>query len=408
MVGGHHRSRLVRLAHHVVVSQGATADASVEARCFPLSVEPHGRVSAAAAARLRQAVAAAVEADDYRLAADLHHSLDVLVGPGLTIDDALRPGTADERASFFLQHGFVVIPKAFADDALASLQVAWLRAQAPHRANWEAATRTVDSVSVSALPSGEAKVSGGQRADLFFDIPTRCDWWRGEMWRHSRPGTAGRQRFFELDPCFVDIIDCPALVDVLDVVVGPSVSCTGVQARSVPPAPPGVRHAYTSWHRDRTPPDGWPNPRPRVCKAFFFFFGVEHNGGALALVPGSHRLPGQPTQLLDVRFAGGSVDGGQAGVLELDRMPNMLRVAPIPAGTYVMFDNAAWHSAFPNTLPPEIADAMPNHGDRCAPIVYYTERSTPRGDGDLFHQSMRKLDVAGVLTRPRLRELVGV
>lgn len=58
-----------------------------------------------------------------------------------------------------------------------------------------------------------------------------------------------------------------------------------------------------------------------------------------------------------------------------------------------MFDNAAWHSAFPNTLPPEIADAMPNRGDRCAPIVYFTERSAPQGDGNEFHQSMLKLHV---------------
>ena len=83
-------------------------------------------------------------------------------------------------------------------------------------------------------------------------------------------------------------------------------------------------------------------------------------------MPGSHRLPGQPTQLLSARFAGGSVEGvgghDQTDVLRLDRMPNLLRVAPIPAGSYVMFDNAAWHTAFPNTLPPEIADAMPNHG----------------------------------------------
>jgi hypothetical protein len=457
--GGRHRARLVRLANQIVTTRGTTADASVEASCFPLTVDPHdGAISAASVAQLREAISAAVGAKDFQRAADLKQSLDVLAGPGLSVEDALRPTSADERASFFLQNGFVVIPAAFTGAALDQLQTAWLRAQAPHRAAWEAATRsTSDTAAVSALPSGEAKVSGGQRADLFFDIPTREDWWSDELWRHARPGTAGRQRFFELDPCFVNLIDCPPLVDVLERVVGEDVTCTGVQARSVPPAPPGITHAYTSWHRDRTPPDGWPSPRPRVCKAFFFFFGVAEDGGALALVPGSHRLPGQPTQLLSARFAGGSVEDSdvsghdQTDVLRLDRMPNLLRVAPIPAGSYVMFDNAAWHTAFPNTLPPEIADAMPNHGtkqtrsffslqfssiktiirfakttrsgqterklkkrrplftgDRCAPIVYFTERSAPVGDGNLFHESMRKLDSAGAINRPRLRELVGL
>ena len=65
----------------------------------------------------------------------------------------------------------MVIPEAFKAEELERLQAAWLRAQAPHRAAFKAATQSVGDASVSALPSGEAKVSGGQRADLFFDIP---------------------------------------------------------------------------------------------------------------------------------------------------------------------------------------------------------------------------------------------
>ena len=111
---------------------------------------------------------------------------------------------------------------------------AWLAAQAPHRAAWLEATQQGE----------EVKRSQGQRADLFFDIPTDPRWWSEELWRTRRPGTAGRQLFFELDPAFVDIIDAAPLLEVLERVVGPDVECTGVQARSVPPAP-HAGQAYT-------------------------------------------------------------------------------------------------------------------------------------------------------------------
>jgi ectoine hydroxylase-related dioxygenase (phytanoyl-CoA dioxygenase family) len=45
-------------------------------------------------------------------------------------------------------------------------------------------------------------------------------------------------------------------------------------------------------------------------------------------------------------------------------MPNLLKVAPIAGGSYVLFDNSIWHSAFPNTLDAATAGAMLNHGDR--------------------------------------------
>ena len=75
-----------------------------------------------------------------------------------------------------------------------------------------------------------------------------------------------------------------------------------------------------------------------------------------------------------------------------------------------------WHSAFPNTLDAATASALPNHGDRCAPIVYYQARSGDgapiekpgRGTGGMFRESMLKLGREGWLPRPRLRELVGV
>ena len=199
-----------------------------------LTDEAGGGLDEASVEGLRHAVDAAVAAEDYRQAAELQQTLTTLAGAPVTLSDCLEPTTADERAAFFWENGFLCIPQAFAGAALQRQQQAWLAAQAPHRAAWLEATQQGE----------EVKRSQGQRADLFFDIPTDPRWWSEELWRTRRPGTAGRQLFFELDPAFVDIIDAAPLLEVLERVVGPDVECTGVQARSVPPAP-HAGQAYT-------------------------------------------------------------------------------------------------------------------------------------------------------------------
>ena len=98
-------SRRLKVVTEHIVGCGTAAETSLDAGCFPLAVEPHGSVSSTSNAALRSALAEAVGREDFRRAADLQQSLDVLVGPGLTIEDALRPANADERACFFLEHG---------------------------------------------------------------------------------------------------------------------------------------------------------------------------------------------------------------------------------------------------------------------------------------------------------------
>ena len=58
-------------------------------------------------------------------------------------------------------------------------------------------------------------------------------------------------------------------------------------------------------HTDHPPPDAWPLGSYRMVKVLVFLWDVPHNGGELALVPGSHRLPAGPGEVLQTRFKDG-------------------------------------------------------------------------------------------------------
>eukprot|EP01051_Picozoa_sp_SAG22_P003014 SAG22_NODE_142_length_17922_cov_10.990406_4_plen_80_part_00 len=45
----------------------------------------------------------------------------------------------------------------------------------------------------------------------------------------------------------------------------------------------------SSGHRDKPAADCWPLPNYRVVKALVYLWDVPANGGATAVVPGSHR-----------------------------------------------------------------------------------------------------------------------
>ena len=60
-----------------------------------------------------------------------------------------------------------------------------------------------------------------------------------------------------------------------------------------------------SWDTDHPPPDAWPLGSYRMVKVLVFLWDVPLNGGELALVPGSHRLPAGPGEVLQTRFKDG-------------------------------------------------------------------------------------------------------
>jgi hypothetical protein len=118
----------------------------------------------------------------------------------------------------------------------------------------------------------------------------------------------------------------------------------GGSVSALVPDPPGTC-GYITWHKDKPQPDGRQFPRSRVAKMFVYPFGVAADQAPTTVVPGSHRLPGRgPKFTLGPKFVGqGHVEG-----LPHSAMPHALPVACGP-GSALIFDNAIWHTAYPNT-----------------------------------------------------------
>ena len=149
----------------------------------------------------------------------------------------------------------------------------------------------------------------------------------------------------------------------------------------------------------------WPLPNYRQVKVFVAIFDIPPSGGATAVVPGSHRLTGQPRDVLARGFGGGAT----VGELSHYDMPNLIECA-VKAGTAVAFDSSIWHTSLPNV----------SGQDRRTTFTAYRSSSASgksggwpagtkgqRGPGGLTLETLRRLDSEGKLSKPR-RVLLGL
>ena len=139
----------------------------------PEDVEMLGKLEAEAAA-----------SRDYRLAAQLRDTLDVLTprpGGALTLAD-VSPEGVSAQLSCFWENGFVVLRGLLQAEALERARAAWLRAEPPHRDKFAG--------------SGAARAEPGN--NFVFNIPN----------------------LMELDDAFVDLSDHPKLVGVMQHLAG--------------------------------------------------------------------------------------------------------------------------------------------------------------------------------------------
>ena len=108
------------------------------------------------------------------------------------------------------------------------------------------------------------------------------------------------------------------------------------------------------WHHDHPAPDGWPNPSYRNIKVFVAIFDIPQNGGPTALVPRTHRLPGNfvpGSQAGELLLRRGYRSHNQdyppgADALPQEAMPNHVKMA-LPAGSAFLFDSSVWVSVLP-------------------------------------------------------------
>eukprot|EP01052_Picozoa_sp_SAG31_P037626 SAG31_NODE_4890_length_2882_cov_3.387352_2_plen_215_part_00 len=141
-------------------------------------------------AMLEQLEAEAVKQRDYRLAAQLRDTIDVLTpqrtdGRQLTLAD-FAPQGLSAQLSCFWESGFVVLHGLLQGDDLKRARAAWLDVEPVHRAKFMAAA------------DGVVSAHGEVGNDFAYGIPN----------------------LMELDDVFIDLMDHPKLVDVVQHVAG--------------------------------------------------------------------------------------------------------------------------------------------------------------------------------------------
>ena len=289
---------------------------------------PSGEVSAAALAELERRKQVAVEDEDYERAGQLRDLLETLrprKSP-LTLSDC-SPPTLEQQLEFFNTHGFVVLKGALSGEKLARTQACWVRAQEPLMEEFLAARAHGKGVS----RHGFREMSNGAPS-----VPRKT---LGIPW--TAKGNLGDD--------FVDLIDLPAVVPLVERLVGDSETniygqrrngaarCTECSARCLPPDADGA--GYTYWHRDDPSTGHWGLlPRCRSLKMFINVFAVSPDGGPFAVCPRTHRLDHGPLETLGRSYQSSMTLDAE---LPQSAMPNHVRFAS-DAGDALIFDMATW------------------------------------------------------------------
>eukprot|EP01052_Picozoa_sp_SAG31_P043775 SAG31_NODE_7406_length_1697_cov_1.508761_1_plen_389_part_10 len=344
---GAHLSRLLQLSAQI----GADArrrPLAIALSGQPISQDPYtGAITADEIGRLQQRERQLAETRDYRAAADIEAIIRCL-GPKrepLQLSDC-SPTKLEDQIEFFLENGFCVVRNVAAGHALAELQQSWMRAETPERERWDAArVQNLRSRGEKARPpDSSTPVSHyrGHEASGRLLVNGTAPYDNGKSYPQS---TFDLNGLFGVSDAFLDLCDSPKLLPLLAAVCGAGglasrddtpdespyfghVRCGGMSGRVVPSE--SNEQGYLSWHRDKPPADGWPLPNYRLIKVFVAIFDIPPNGGATAVVPGTHRLVGQPRDILAAAYGGGAT----VGKLSHYQMPNFVECA-VDAGAAV-------------------------------------------------------------------------
>ena len=374
------------VAHDYGISRANSAAVATSTDLPRVRLRDDGTAHPADLAMLQDAEQEAVRLRAYRRAGFLHSAFEALrPKPRMTVEDCC-PDSVDEQRAFFLQHGFIFLRNILPPDKLKRAQAAWTRAQARAEGQWQA-----------------RKAAGALDAStsLYYDVPN----------------------LLSEDDCFIDMIDSPALVPLMSHITGspqaldPSSSikaagytgCMRVGGMAGRVIPSSINtHGPYSWHNDQPLPDDNHNPNYRSVKVFVGVFDLPKNGGATAVVPGTHRIPGGPSTIF-VGGRGAFKSSGASGAdaeqqptsLAQNLMPNYVEAA-LPAGYGIAFDSHIWHTSMPNTS---------GMDRRCAYFVYRSSgRFWPQlpawgPTAGLTEVSLRRLDSEGKLDIQRRRIL---
>jgi phytanoyl-CoA hydroxylase len=154
--------------------------------------------------------------------------------------------------------------------------------------------------------------------------------WRAEP---ERPGLRNEnlqqvQAILEYDDRFLDLLDHPRVFPLVREILGDDVSMIDHDYFISPPR----TRSHARWHHDVGMSRIYHPFSVLMVKVFYLLTDVAPDGGATAVVPGSHRFP------MEFAFPEAASPG---------EMPGHVRMAH-PAGTAFLFNGRTYHAALDN------------------------------------------------------------
>jgi hypothetical protein len=184
------------------------------------------------------------------------------------------------------------------------------------------------------------------------------------------------------DPLFADLVLHPKGLALVDYVVGRSAILASIVSH--PKGPGGDGRAL---HADIATYVPSPLARYQVaCNCYYFLTDDTKDGGALALVPGSHREARSPTP-------------SESAMSGPNRNANAIPIEA-KAGTLVVFVGNMWHGSFPRTIPGlRINLAAVYIRSYVAPLENYKTTVTPKFLERFGGRNSRMAQLVGLNTR---------
>ncbi len=147
---------------------------------------------------------------------------------------------------------------------------------------------------------------------------------------------------YQYDPLFLDLSNNPAVIPILQAVVGLDLQLTEMIAHNHP----ADTDAHIEWHRDWPP---WNHPTQILkAKVFYYLDDITDDMGPFSIVPGSHTRPDDPPGSANSFAENPRTQAPCYTGSELGNMPQMKKITA-PAGTAVIWNVALWHTATANT-----------------------------------------------------------
>jgi len=244
------------------------------------------------------------------------------------------PGMTAEQRLFFETNGYLVIP-----DALSPAE---------------------NAAALAALEAVEEATREGWRSDIAAG--------RAKPEVHSIPG------IIEHGDIFLDLMEHPNTFPVVRDIIGDDVQLSDNDGY----IKPAHTETHAPWHSDIGGLRGVLHPLSTVMvKQFFFLTDGAEDGGPLAFLPGSHRLPGDYPMPFRERMG---------------EIPGMVKMI-VPAGTAVIFHCHLYHAA------------MHNDSDRPRKTLIYTFNHFWMKPWEGYEPSQRLKEAARTPVR---RQLLGV